>query len=170
MLGGARSGKSAFAEELMAGQRLVTYVATALPRPDDPEWERRVAQHQHRRPDHWRTRETTDLDAVLRGGDSPLLIDCATLWLTATMDRSGVWAGIAGADDQLAERVDKLDEAWRATSAHVVLVSSEAGCGVVPETASGRRFRDELGSLNTRLAAHADAVWLVTAGIPQRLR
>lgn len=170
VLGGARSGKSAFAEGLLADKGGVTYVATAPPRPDDPEWQLRVAQHRRRRPQHWNTKETTDLDTLLRGEYGPLLIDCATLWLTAVMDGCEVWEGSPYSDDALAARVDELEKAWRTTRAHVVLVSNEAGCGVVPESAAGRRFRDELGQLNTRLATHADTVWLVTAGIPQRLR
>lgn len=171
MLGGARSGKSAFAEKLLEGRRGVTYVATAPPRPDDPEWQRRVAEHQRRRPAHWGTRETTDLEAMLRGpAGSALLVDCVTLWLAAVMDSSGLWEQRCDADASLAERVDTLERAWQATTTTAVLVSNETGCGVVPDTASGQRFRDELGRLNTRLAAHADRVWLVTAGIPQKLR
>lgn len=170
VLGGARSGKSAFAEEMAGARNHVTYVATAPCRIDDPEWERRVADHQHRRPAHWRTLETTDLDAVLRGEPGPLLIDCATLWLTEVMDGCGIWADTSGADRMLASRIGAMENAWRATPAHAILVSNEAGCGVVPSTPAGRRFRDELGRLNTRLAACSDEVWLVTAGIPQRLR
>lgn len=170
MLGGARSGKSAFAEELAGARNRVTYVATAPRRPDDREWQRRVAEHRRRRPARWHTLETTDLGAVLRGEPGPLLIDCATLWLTAAMDGCGIWAETAGADVALADRVDELEDAWHATAARAVLVSNEAGCGVVPSTPAGRRFRDELGQLNRRLAARADEVWLVTAGIPQRLR
>ncbi len=170
MLGGARSGKSAFAESTLPGHKPVTYVATAPARPDDPEWQRRVAEHRRRRPDNWRTLETTDLDAVLRAEAGPLLIDCATLWLTTVMDRCGLWDGHPDADAELVARLDELEHAWRSTPAHAVLVSNEAGCGVVPATYAGRRFRDELGGLNTRLAARANEVWLVTAGIPQRLR
>lgn len=170
MLGGARSGKSAFAEEMAGARNRVTYVATAPSRPDDPEWQHRVAEHQRRRPAHWHTLETTDLDAVLRSEPGPLLIDCVTLWLTAAMDGCGIWADRPGADSALAGGIGALEDAWRATPARAILVSNEAGCGVVPSTPAGRRFRDELGRLNTRLAACADEVWLVTAGIPQRLR
>lgn len=170
MLGGARSGKSAFAENTLSRPGKVTYVATAPPRPDDSEWQRRVAEHRRRRPDSWRTVETTDLGPVLRGETGPLLIDCATLWLTTVMDRCGLWDSHPNADAELAAYIDELEHAWRATPAHAVLVSNEAGCGIVPATYAARRFRDELGSLNTRLAAYAEEVWLMTAGIPQRLR
>lgn len=170
VLGGARSGKSAFAERLAGAGNRVAYVATAPPRPDDPEWQRRVAEHRRRRPARWHTLETTDLDSVLRGEPGPLLIDCAALWLTAAMDGCGIWTEVSGSDAALAHRLDELEEAWRATLTRAILVSNEAGCGVVPSTPAGRRFRDELGRLNTRLAACADEVWLVTAGIPRRLR
>lgn len=170
VLGGARSGKSAFAERLVAGRPSVTYVATAPPRPGDAEWQERVAAHRARRPADWRTLETTDLDTVLRVERGPLLVDCATLWLTAVMDDCGVWDERDGADQELRSRLDRLDEAWRGTRARVVIVSNEVGSGVVPATRAGRRFQDEQGRLNTRLAAHADEVWLVTAGIARRLR
>lgn len=171
MLGGARSGKSAFAERMVSGPGGVTYVATAPPRPDDPEWCRRVAEHRRRRPASWHTVETTDLGSVLREPTGPLLIDCAPLWLTAVMEGCGLWTGAdPEAERKLAAHLDDLEYAWRTTPAYAVLVSNEAGCGVVPATYAGRRFRDELGSLNTRLAAHAEEVWLVTAGIPLRLR
>lgn len=170
VLGGARSGKSTFAERRIARNTSVTYVATAPERPGDAEWQARVGAHRERRPASWRTLETSDLGAVLRTESGPLLVDCAALWLTAAMDDCGVWDGTPDADKKLAARVDDVDEAWRETRAHVVLVSNEVGSGVVPATPAGRRFRDELGALNTRLAAHADEVWLVTAGIPRRLR
>ncbi len=170
VLGGARSGKSVFAESMLSGLATVTYVATAPPRPDDPEWQRRIAEHRRCRPDSWRTVETTDLHTWLRAEAGPFLIDCATLWLTAVMDECGVWDEQPDADAELASHIDELERAWGATPACAVLVSNEAGCGVVPATKAGRRFRDELGSLNTRLAAHADEVWLLTAGVPQRLR
>lgn len=154
----------------MAGRSGVTYVATAPPRPDDAEWQERLAAHQARRPADWHTLETADLDTVLRAESDTLLIDCATLWLTAAMDDCGVWHERPEADKELQARLDRLDDAWRGTRAFAVLVSNEVGGGVVPATRSGRRFQDEQGRLNTRLAAHADEVWLVTAGIPRRLR
>ena len=86
------------------------------------------------------------------------------------MDDYRVWAGVPGADGELAARLDALAQAWRATRRHVVAVSNEVGSGVVPGTVSGRRYRDELGRLNARIAADSDEVWLCTAGIAQRLR
>ena len=108
---------------------------------------------------------------LLRGageGDV-LLIDCLTLWLAAAADDAGVWGAgpaDAAADAKLDAVADELVEAWRATRARVVIVSNEIGSGVVPATASGRRFRDELGRLNARLAAESEHVVLLVAGQP----
>jgi adenosylcobinamide kinase / adenosylcobinamide-phosphate guanylyltransferase len=178
VLGGTRSGKSVTAERLLAGRDQVDYVATgAVPDASDPEWADRVAIHQERRPPHWVTRETRDLEGVLAGPDlsaqqlaTPVLVDCLSTWLAGVMDECGVWSAVPGAGKALAARVDGLLDAWRATRRIVVAVSSEVGSGVVPATASGVRYRDELGSLNTRVAAECQQVWLCTAGIPRRLR
>ena len=86
------------------------------------------------------------------------------------MDECGAWDGGAQAGRAVTGRVDRLLDAWQQTRRHVVAVSNEIGSGVVPETASGRRFRDELGRLNARVAAASDEVWLCTAGIARRLR
>jgi adenosylcobinamide kinase / adenosylcobinamide-phosphate guanylyltransferase len=183
VLGGARSGKSVTAERLLAGRDQVDYVATgAVPDASDPEWAARVAIHQERRPRHWATLETRDLEGVLaapglpapdlptRELATPVLVDCLSTWLAGVMDECGLWSAAPGADKALAARVDGLLGAWRATRRIVVAVSSEVGSGVVPATASGSRYRDELGLLNTRIAAECQQVWLCTAGIPRRLR
>jgi adenosylcobinamide kinase/adenosylcobinamide-phosphate guanylyltransferase len=178
VLGGARSGKSATAERLLAGRDQVDYVATgAAPDASDPEWAARVATHRERRPPHWATLETRDLEGVLAGPDlsarqlaTPVLVDCLSTWLAGVMDECGLWSAAPGADQALATRLDGLLDAWRATRRTVVAVSSEVGSGVVPATASGARYRDELGLLNTRVAAQGQQVWLCTAGIPRRLR
>ena len=155
----------------MARERHVDYVACGgLPDDDDAEWAARVALHRARRPASWRTLETTDLPAVLGRRGAPVLVDCLTTWLARTMDDCGVWTGEPGADARLAAAVEGLVDAWTGSRRRVVGVSNEVGSGVVPATASGRRFRDELGVLNARVAAASDRVWLVTAGIPQRLR
>ncbi|MGH8891090.1 MAG: bifunctional adenosylcobinamide kinase/adenosylcobinamide-phosphate guanylyltransferase [Acidothermaceae bacterium] len=181
VLGGARSGKSAVAEGILAADGDVCYVATSHADgsgPPDPEWAERIAKHRARRPVGWTTTETTDIALLLRhrtAADPPLLIDCVTVWLARVMDDVGVWT----ATDEVAEKtaevtlaasIDDLVNAWRTTSARVVAVSNEVGAGVVPDHRSGRRFRDELGTLNARLAACCDEVLLVTAGIAQPLR
>jgi len=178
VLGGARSGKSATAERLLAGRDQVDYVATgAAPDASDPEWAARVATHRERRPPHWATLETRDLEGVLAAPDlsarqlaTPVLVDCLSTWLAGVMDECGLWSAAPGADQALAARLDGLLDAWRATRRTVVAVSREVGSGVVPATASGARYRDELGLLNTRVAAQGQQVWLCTAGIPRRLR
>lgn len=170
VLGGARSGKSAYAEQLLAGEPAVDYIATAAHDPSDAEWAERIARHRQRRPDHWTTLETPDLPGALGDGSTPALVDSVTAWLTTAMDATGVWTDPTAADGALASAIDAVAGAWAATSRFVVAVSDEVGLGIVPDTASGRLFRDTLGLLNQRLAAAADDVWLVTAGIPLRLR
>lgn len=176
VLGGARSGKSAYAEAVCAGPAAadgpVTYVATGGSRPDDAEWAQRVAAHRARRPAGWRTEETTDLVPLLEGSGpaDTLLVDCVALWLADVLDSAGAWDDRPGSDAAVAARCDALVAAYGATTARTVLVSNEVGSGVVPGTVSGRRYRDELGRLNARLAATADEVVLVVAGIPQTLR
>jgi adenosylcobinamide kinase/adenosylcobinamide-phosphate guanylyltransferase len=193
VLGGARSGKSVTAERLLVGRDPVDYVATGpVPDASDPEWAARVAIHQERRPPHWATLETRDLESILTARGlpardlpardlpardlpaqepaTPVLVDCLSTWLAGVMDECGLWSAAPGADKALAARVDGLLDAWRATRRIVVAVSNEVGSGVVPATASGARYRDELGLLNTRIAAECQQVWLCTAGIPRRLR
>lgn len=171
VLGGARSGKSEFAERLVSDERAVTYVAPSPDRPDDPEWRERVARHRARRPASWTTLETTDVAGALVDASGALLVDCFSLWLASALDTAGAWdAERDDATKAVAALVDDLVDAWRTTKARVVGVSSEVGLGVVPATVAGRRYRDDLGQLNARLAAVADEVWLVTAGIPTRLK
>jgi len=172
ILGGARSGKSFTAERLLAHRDRVEYVACGpVPSAADPEWAERVRLHQERRPEHWVTMETLDLESVLGGGAGvPVLVDCLSTWLAGVMDECGLWTGAPDADKNLGERVDGLVDAWRSTRRQVVAVSNEVGSGVIPATASGIRFRDELGVLNARIAAECEQVWLCVAGIAQRLR
>jgi adenosylcobinamide kinase / adenosylcobinamide-phosphate guanylyltransferase len=177
VLGGARSGKSVTAERLLAAEPSVQYVATATRPADDTEWDARVALHQARRPVGWTTIETLDLVALLDAHTEdapPLLIDCLTVWLAGAMDAADVWTAndkaAVVANQVLADTIDALVIAWRNTRGRVVAVSNEVGSGIVPEYASGRRFRDELGSLNARIAADSDEVLVVEAGIVRSLK
>jgi histidinol-phosphate aminotransferase len=173
VLGGSRSGKSRYAEQLLAGAASVTYVATAHGDPADPEWTARIERHRARRPAGWSTAETADPAKLIhQAAAEALLIDSVTTWLARVMDDCGCWSEVMpeDADPRLADAVDTLVDAWAAAAVTVVAVSDEVGSGIVPATASGRRFRDALGELNQRLAAAADEVWFVTAGIPGRLR
>lgn len=171
VLGGARSGKSTYAEALLRRARTVEYVACGpAATAEDPEWRARIERHRARRPSSWRTIETTDLVAVLSSAGPPVLIDCLTTWLAQVMDECGLWAGSTGAEAVLQARVDNLVEVWRRSPRRVIAVSNEVGSSIVPRTPAGRRFRDEMGILNARLASDSSRVWLVTAGIPTRLK
>jgi adenosylcobinamide kinase/adenosylcobinamide-phosphate guanylyltransferase len=173
VLGGARSGKSAAAESMLAGEMAVDYVATGqLAGTGDAEWDRRVRDHQARRAPGWRTIESSAVAEVLTDPDAsaPVLVDCLATWLAQVMDECGLWSGAPDADARLSHRTDELVAAWHHTTRRVVAVSNEVGCGVVPASPSGRRFRDELGWLNSRIAGKSEEVWLCTAGIPRRLR
>ncbi|MFF3210673.1 bifunctional adenosylcobinamide kinase/adenosylcobinamide-phosphate guanylyltransferase [Streptomyces sp. NPDC002886] len=167
VLGGARSGKSYEAERRLTGYPEVVYVATGGTREGDSEWAARVGLHRERRASSWRTVETCDLVPLLEQEGPALLIDCLALWLTDAMDRAGAWDDAVWADKgaaELRERTSSLVAAVRATRRPVVLVSNEVGSGVVPATASGRRFRDELGRLNAGVAGECEHVLLVVAG------
>ncbi|MBQ0985117.1 bifunctional adenosylcobinamide kinase/adenosylcobinamide-phosphate guanylyltransferase [Streptomyces sp. F63] len=173
VLGGARSGKSAEAERRLESFPDVLYVATGGTRDGDREWAARVALHRERRPGGWRTTETCDLVPLLAGDGPPLLVDCLALWLTHTMDAVGAWddeVWAAGGRGALRERTEELVSAVRSARRTVVAVSNEVGSGVVPATASGRRFRDELGRLNAAVAAECEHVLLVVAGQALPLR
>jgi histidinol-phosphate/aromatic aminotransferase/cobyric acid decarboxylase-like protein/adenosyl cobinamide kinase/adenosyl cobinamide phosphate guanylyltransferase len=173
VLGGSRSGKSRHAEQLLAQAQPVTYVATAQGDPADAEWTARIERHRTRRPAGWATAETTDPAKLIhQAATGALLVDSVTTWLAGVMEDCGCWSEAIPADAglRLADAVDRLVDAWTAAAVTVVAVSDEVGSGIVPGTTSGRRFRDALGELNQRLAAAADEVWLVTAGIPGRLR
>ncbi|MFI9254189.1 bifunctional adenosylcobinamide kinase/adenosylcobinamide-phosphate guanylyltransferase [Streptomyces sp. NPDC053069] len=167
VLGGARSGKSVEAERRLETFPDVLYVATGGTRDGDGEWAQRVALHRERRPGSWRTAETTDLVPLLREDGPPLLIDCLSLWLTDVMDSVGAWDDAewaGGGEKSLRERVRELADAVRGTRRTVVAVSNEVGSGIVPATASGRRYRDELGRLNAAFGAECEQVLLVVAG------
>jgi len=161
VLGGARSGKSRYAEALVERHPAPwMYLATA--EAFDDEMRARIATHRERRRDGWITRDVPlDLAAALReAGPAPVLVDCLTLWLTNLM---------------LGERdVDAATEgllaALAARAGPTVLVSNEVGLGIVPEHALARRFRDAAGVLHQRIAGVADGVVLMVAGIAMRVK
>ncbi len=163
VLGGIRSGKSAFAESLVADAVSVRYVATAAGGVDDQEWLDRIEAHQRRRPQSWTTEETgadpARLAAVLADAkpDDTLLVDDLGGWVTTLLDPANQ------PNDDLAS-VDALAEALRACAGRVVLVSPEVGLSAVPSTPLGRAFVDAMGTANQALAAACDRVVLVVAG------
>ncbi|MDR2001152.1 MAG: bifunctional adenosylcobinamide kinase/adenosylcobinamide-phosphate guanylyltransferase [Zoogloeaceae bacterium] len=161
ILGGARSGKSSFAEQqAIASGLAVTYIATGEAR--DAEMAERIAHHRSRRPAGWITvEEPLRLAATLTREAAVgrcLLVDCLTLWLANAL--------LDGQEDE----IGKLLAALPALPGHILLVSNETGWGIVPENALARRFRDEQGRLNQRIAALADTVTLVAAGLPLTLK
>ena len=169
VLGGIRSGKSqwaemAIAESTVAGQP-VRYLATGAVPDGDADWSARIAAHRTRRPSHWTTIETVDVPTQLRSEvATPTLVDDIGGWLTAVMDHRGAWT--TESPGSVAADADDLIDAVGAFGSPLALVSPEVGLTVVPHTASGRRFADELGSLNQRLAGLCDRVVLVVAGQP----
>jgi adenosylcobinamide kinase/adenosylcobinamide-phosphate guanylyltransferase len=173
VLGGARSGKSVEAERRLEAFPDVVYVATGGTRAGDGEWASRVHAHRERRPGSWRTVETCDLVPLLDQDGPPLLVDCLSLWLTDAMDAVGAWDDAewaGGGERALRQRTGELTDAVRRTRRTVVAVSNEVGSGIVPATASGRRYRDELGRLNAAFAAECEHVLLVVAGQALPLR
>lgn len=160
--GGARSGKSAIAENLAcaAGPARV-YIATAEPR--DSEMAARIAAHRARRGEGWTTHEEPlDLAGALSAtdGQGPRLVDCLTLWLSNLMLAERDWT-------RAAEAVIAL---LPTQSDPIIFVTNEVGAGIVPENALARAYRDAAGLLNQRLAAAADEVYLAVAGIPLRIK
>ncbi|MFD9909619.1 bifunctional adenosylcobinamide kinase/adenosylcobinamide-phosphate guanylyltransferase [Streptomyces sp. NPDC059063] len=173
VLGGARSGKSVEAERRLEAFPDVLYVATGGLRGGDTEWAERVRAHRERRPGSWKTTETCDLVPLLAESGPPLLVDCLSLWLTHAMDEVNAWDDAewaGGGERALRKRVTELTDAVRATRRTVVAVSNEVGSGIVPATASGRRYRDELGRLNAAFGAECEHVLLVVAGQAVPLR
>jgi adenosylcobinamide kinase / adenosylcobinamide-phosphate guanylyltransferase len=158
VLGGARSGKSRYAESLIAAQAPPwIYVATG--QAGDEEMAERIAAHRARRSAGWQTIEAPhDLAGALDNApaDACLLVDCMTLWLSNRM--------LAEAD--LDHDIERLEDALARRSGATVLVSNEVGSGIVPDNALARRFRDLQGRLNQRLAARAARVVLLVAGLP----
>lgn len=162
VLGGAASGKSAFAEGLAkkSGRGLI-YLATA--QAFDDEMHEKVKKHKEMRGDGWKTIEAPmDLGPALATAmaSDVVLIDCATMWLSNHL--------LAESDLMAAER--DLATALGASKAPVVIVSNEVGLSVVPDNRLARRFQNAQGALNQRLAARADLVVNVVAGLPQILK
>lgn len=160
VLGGARSGKSRFAETLArqhGGPR--SYIATA--EAFDDEMRQRIARHRDQRAgDGWQTIEAPLDPAAVLPREGLVLLDCVTVWLGNLMHH--------GRD--LKSEVAKLCAALEACPAEVILVSNEVGLSIVPENAMARRFRDEQGLANQALAAVSDTVYFIAAGLPLRLK
>ena len=170
VLGGARSGKSRYAQSLI-GPREAVYIATARHSSRDPDMEARIARHRADRPAAWTTIEEPEHvpAAILaaRPVDAPVIVECATLWLANLMGREAETPP-AKQEEILLDAVRDL--ATTGGSREVIVVSNEVGAGVHPVTAVGRRFQDLQGWANQILAAAASNVVLVVAGVPVTIK
>lgn len=163
VLGGARSGKSAYAEGMTASYAgTPVYIATATV--DDAEMAERIRHHQVRRGAHWRTVEVplalAEAVSCEAGPERPVLVDCLSLWLS----------NLLLADRDPAVEGERLIAALSRRHGHVVLVSNEVGLGIVPDNPLARRFRDEAGCLHQAIAKVADRVVFMVAGLPQVIK
>ena len=186
--GGARSGKSAFAEEKLADRERVCYIATGLPRGEDPEWQERIRLHQERRPASWTTQEQyAGLADWLREQSHPVyLLDCATLLTSNRLfdliaqhfpDKLELTEENFLSRQEQSFLLQLLEEEWqellsaiRQTNAECWIVTDEVGLGIVPETRLGRFFRDVQGKVNQLIAKEASEAYLVICGLAQQLK
>jgi adenosylcobinamide kinase/adenosylcobinamide-phosphate guanylyltransferase len=162
ILGGARSGKSRYAEDLARGAPKRVYIATA--EPFDEEMRSRIARHREERGSGWVTREAQlELAAALTEADADervILIDCITIWLGNLMHR----------ERDVPLEVDRFCQALECAKGRIIVVANEVGLGIVPDNAMARRFRDEAGRANQRIAAVADEVIFMAAVLPLTLK
>jgi adenosylcobinamide kinase/adenosylcobinamide-phosphate guanylyltransferase len=170
ILGGARSGKSRFAQRLATHAQRVCYVATLLPG-DDAEMQLRVARHQSDRPSSWRTVEAPSqlagaVELAARDADA-VLVDCLTLWLS-NLSWELREQDAAHVEERVRAEIQRIATAAR--SSNIILVSNEVGAGTVPESPVARAFRDLQGFTNQWTAEVADAVVMVVAGLPLYLK
>ena len=162
--GGARSGKSSFAERRAAalGGERVTYLATA--QAFDAEMAERIARHRRERPAGWHTlEEPLSVPSVLEKVQGVALLDCLSLWVSNLMLRGN-------SDEDILAAADALIEAQSRRGGPMIAVSNEVGFGIVPDNALARRYRDTLGRVNQRVAAASDEAWLLVSGLSVRLK
>ena len=166
VLGGVRSGKSRYAQQLAEQSRHVVFVATA--KASDDEMRAKIERHREDRPKEWLTvEEPLELPRVLAEHElecEVIVVDCLTIFAANLLEAEGE------DNDAIERRVEALCEALRAAQCDVVLVSNEVGSGVVPAYAVGCRYRDLLGEINQRVARVADDVVLMVAGLPLALK
>lgn len=162
VIGGARSGKSAYAESLAKSARAPIYIATA--EHTDGEMSGRIALHRDRRGKRWRTvEEPVELSAVIALADEKngfVLVDCLTVWLNNLLFH----------EEDVEAHLSALSETLAETRGHVVLVANEVGLGIVPDNALARRFRDIAGRVNQAIARIAGEVVFIAAGLPMQLK
>ena len=165
VLGGARSGKSRYAQQLAEQSRRVVFVATA--KASDEEMRVKIQRHREDRPKDWQTiEEPLELPKVLALYEREcdvIVVDCLTIFAANLLEAEG--DGVA-----IEIRIEALCERLRTAQCSIVVVSNEVGSGVVPEYPLGRRYRDLLGEINQRVARVADDVVLMVAGLPLALK
>ncbi|GAB62846.1 MAG: bifunctional adenosylcobinamide kinase/adenosylcobinamide-phosphate guanylyltransferase [Candidatus Jettenia sp.] len=182
VLGGARSGKSAFAEGLAKRYHDVVYIATAEVK--DDEMRERIQTHRARRPSHWKTVESPyHIDRAIsdiQGNANLVLIDCITLYITNMLLCDEIANSVSYPETdmehlkqkqvQILDEINKLSKACRKSKSDSIVVSNEVGLGIVPDNPLSRLFRDIAGRANQIIADEADEVYFMVAGIPQRLK
>jgi adenosylcobinamide kinase/adenosylcobinamide-phosphate guanylyltransferase len=173
VLGGARSGKSRYAEEWArehGGQVLLVATAQAL----DDEMRERIAHHRATRPDHWSTLEAPlNVGAAIRAYSSSydtVVLDCLTLLASNVLLQLPDDCTQAQADAAVLREVDDLLNTYEQSTAVWLMISNEVGMGIVPPYQLGRLYRDALGRANQRIAAHANEVLLLVAGLPWHVK
>lgn len=170
LLGGARSGKSTFAQAL-AGQlgKKVLFVATGEPL--DDEMKARIKEHKKNRPRNWRTLEAPNQTGKSLkkqiGNAEVVLIDCITL-LVSNLLRDVI--DYTEVEKHVMEEINELIAAFKASRTNFIIVSNEVGLGLVPDNKLGRKYRDILGKANQLIAKHASEVYFMTAGIPLKIK
>ena len=168
ILGGARSGKSSFAEALARKRGGTDELFVATAQAGAEEMSARIDRHRASRPSEWRTLETThDLGRALQVAPTAraVLIDCATLWVSNVL-----LADEPTAADTLTRQVDELLKWYHSAQSDLIVVSNEVGMGLVPDNSLGRAYRDLLGQVNRKLAEEADLVLLLLAGLPIEIK
>ena len=159
--GGARSGKTRHALAMSGDVQPCTYIATAELR--DAEMQEKAARHRQERGSRWETieepYELANRLETLSGGI--VVVDCLTIWLSNWMHRD---------EAQVEPQIDALCSSFQTANCHVIAITNEVGLSIVPENPLARRFRDWSGLMNQRVAATADAVYLMVCGIPSRVK
>ncbi len=175
IIGGARSGKSAFAQKLAGKYEHVCYVATAdsaqTSQINDDEMVKRIQNHQKNRPSNWETIEAPlDLDKTISTLDGKLdvvLIDCITIYITNMLLKN---SEMVEEEKHIIDTINRLCIACKKIPPYVIIISNEVGYGIVPDNPLSRRFRDIAGCANQLIAREADSVFLVTAGIETKIK
>jgi adenosylcobinamide kinase/adenosylcobinamide-phosphate guanylyltransferase len=176
--GGARSGKSQFAEKLALESNHVTYIATA--QPTDDEMINRIEHHRSRRPAHWQTIEAPLYPGLALSSVSHdttlLLLDCMALWTANRLLNLGDstlpdwWRKVDELEKSLVTEIETFCTDCSRSHLNLILVTNEVGLGLVPTTELGRAFRDMLGRINQRAAAISDEAFLLVSGIPVKIK